>query len=73
MSRAAVELCDLIAEYNGRPLKVRGHKDWLDINRFHPYGGCDCPGRLEPAVGRANRSMAARFGAPGPTRLAKSN
>ncbi len=70
MVAGAARLCDLLAEYYGRPLTVRGHKDWLDIHRFHPYGGVDCPGRLEAAVRQARRLIARRYGSP--TRLAQS-
>lgn len=70
MSAATVDLCALLSEYYGRPLTVRGHKDWLGINRFHPYGGVDCPGRLEAAVRQARQTIAKRFGAQ--KRLAQS-
>ncbi|MCE5228022.1 peptidoglycan recognition protein family protein [bacterium] len=61
MVSACAELCDLLAEYYGRRLTVRGHKDWLDIHHFHPVGGVDCPGRLESAVRQASLLIAKRY------------
>jgi hypothetical protein len=52
-----VELSELLSEYYGRPLAVRGHKDWVGINRFFPRGGIDCPGKLEAAVLLAQRRI----------------
>lgn len=71
MSSAAVELCDLLAEYYRHPLVVRGHNDWIDINRFHPLGGTDCPGRLESAVRQANARITKKFPKKPAKQLAK--
>lgn len=48
-----VNLSLLICKYYGRPLTIRGHKDWQGIHGYRPLGGTDCPGRLERAVLRA--------------------
>ena len=57
MSKGFVELTGLIQRYYGRPLTVRGHKDWVGINGFHPRGGCDCPGRLEKTVYEVRKAL----------------
>lgn len=59
MSEGIIRLCELISEYYGRPIKVRGHGDWFGVNGFKPRGGVDCPGKLSAAVSRANRTIAA--------------
>lgn len=62
MVEGAIELCHLLSRYYGRPLGVRGHRDWVGINRFNPRGGIDCPGRLEGAVQRAQARIHDEFG-----------
>ena len=61
MSDGIVNLTVLIAKYYGHTVTVRGHKDWLNINEFHPYGGCDCPGHLQSAVKRARTEVKVAF------------
>lgn len=62
MTAAMTRLCALLSEYYGRPVAVRGHKDWMGIARFNPRGGCDCPGRLMAVVTAARREIAAAWG-----------
>lgn len=64
MRESIAELCALIAEYQGRSLVVRGHREWDGVNGFHPLGGVDCPGQLDSAVRDAERRIASDF-APG--------
>ncbi len=61
MSEAVVNLCTLICRYYGRPLEVRGHRDWFGIHGFKPVGNTDCPGRLERAVQSARTAIASGF------------
>ncbi len=68
MAEAMAELADLLAEYYGRPLAVRGHRDWIGVNHFFPRGGTDCPGQLAGAIDAARRRIAVRFGDPGTER-----
>lgn len=72
MTEATVDLCALIAKYYGRPLTVRGHKDWFGIHGFKPIGNTDCPGRLEAAVTRAQRVITASFSPKKGTEPAKT-
>lgn len=63
--KAMREMCTrlpvLIARYYGRPLTVRGHRDWIGIHQFNPSGGTDCPGKLSGAVLQARVDMRATF------------
>jgi hypothetical protein len=60
MSEILIELSVLISRFHGRFLVVRGHKDWVGVNRFHPRGGVDCPGHVESVVPLA--AYAVRYG-----------
>ena len=56
MVERIVTLTALIARYYGRPLIVRGHRDWVGIHGV-PFGDTSCPGKLERAVVLAEEKM----------------
>ncbi|OPZ09673.1 MAG: N-acetylmuramoyl-L-alanine amidase [candidate division BRC1 bacterium ADurb.BinA292] len=47
MVSSVVDLAEMIQEYYGRKMTIRGHRDWRGINGF---ASTDCPGLLEDAV-----------------------
>lgn len=55
-----VNVAMLIGKYYGRPMIVRGHRDWSGVNG-EPDGCTTCPGRLETAVYYTNEKMQAMF------------
>lgn len=61
MVESIVDLTQLLSEYYGRPLGVRGHKDWVGVNRFFPRGGINCPGKLEGAVRLARQRIESEY------------
>ena len=65
-----VALATLIARYYGRPLLVRGHRDWGGING-EPDDPTECPGRMECAVSLASIQIKAAF-APGTAQAAQA-